>query len=84
MSGWLHWDTWQLYERDGVFGAADCRLDAVILMSSGVFKPYAGVPTKKDWFYYIEADEFSLGDKRTFTDGMGDMLHYSSNHVPTS
>jgi len=53
-------------------------------MPSGVFKPYAGVPTKKDWFYDIEVDEFSLGDKRTFTDGEGDMIHYSSNHIPTS
>ncbi|MCD4840513.1 MAG: hypothetical protein K8R08_00665 [Methanosarcinales archaeon] len=52
-------------------------------MPSGVFKPYAWVPTKKDWFYHIGADEFSLGDKRTFTDGKGDMLHYSSN-VSTS
>ena len=53
-------------------------------MSSGVFKPYAWVPTKKDWFYDMEADEFSLDDKRTFTDGEGDMIHYSSNHFPTS
>jgi len=52
-------------------------------MPFGVFKPYAGVPTKKDWFYDIETDEFSLGDKRTFTDGKGDMIYYSSN-VSTS
>jgi type I restriction enzyme M protein len=52
-------------------------------MPSGVFKPYAWVPTKKDWFYHIGADEFSLDDKRTFTDGKGDMLHYSSK-VSTS
>ena len=24
MSGWLHWDKWQLYGRDGVSDAADC------------------------------------------------------------
>ena len=64
-------------------------------MPSGVFKPYVGVPTgimvftkgqptKKDWFYDMEGDGFSLDDKRTFTDGKGDMLHYSSNHVATS
>ena len=53
-----------------------CRLDAVISMPSGVFKPYAGVstavlvftkgePTKKVWFYDMEADGYSLDDKRT-------------------
>ena len=52
-----------------------CRLDAVISMPSGVFKPYAGVstavlfftkgePTKKVWFYDMENDGFSLDDKR--------------------
>jgi len=53
-----------------------CRLDAVISMPSGVFKPYAGVstavlyftkgePTKDVFFYDMEADGFSLDDKRT-------------------
>lgn len=53
-----------------------CRLDAVISMPSGVFKPYAGVstavlfftkgePTKEVWFYDMQADGFSLDDKRT-------------------
>jgi len=52
-----------------------CRLDAVISMPSGVFKPYAGVstavlyftkgePTKQVWFYDMENDGFSLDDKR--------------------
>jgi len=61
-----------------------CRLDAVISMPSGVFKPYAGVstgilvftkgePTKKVWFYNMEADGYSLDDKRTFIDGKGDI-----------
>ncbi len=56
-----------------------CRLDAVISMPSGVFKPYAGVstavlfftkgePTKEVWFYDMENDGFSLDDKRTPTD----------------
>jgi len=62
----------------------ECRLDAVISMPSGVFKPYAGVstavlfftkgePTKKVWFYKMEADGYSLDDKRTFIDGIGDI-----------
>ena len=53
-----------------------CRLDAVISMPSGVFKPYAGVSTavlfftkgentEEVWFYDMEADGFSLDDKRT-------------------
>jgi len=56
-----------------------CRLDAVVSMPSGVFKPYAGVstavlfftkgePTKKVWFYDMENDGFSLDDKRTKID----------------
>jgi type I restriction enzyme M protein len=62
----------------------ECRLDAVISMPSGVFKPYAGVstavlfftkgePTQKVWFYKMEKDGFSLDDKRTFIDGIGDI-----------
>jgi type I restriction enzyme M protein len=52
-----------------------CRLDTVVSMPSGVFKPYAGVstavlfftkgePTKEVWFYDMENDGFSLDDKR--------------------
>lgn len=56
------------------------RLDAVISMPSGVFKPYAGVSTAvliftKDpagtndvWFYDMKADGFSLDDKRSPVD----------------
>jgi type I restriction enzyme M protein len=51
------------------------RLDAVVTMPSGVFRPYAGVSTavltftkgaKTDriWFYDMEHDGFSLDDKR--------------------
>jgi type I restriction enzyme M protein len=51
------------------------RLDAVISMPSGVFRPYAGVSTavliftkgaKTDriWFYDMEHDGFSLDDRR--------------------
>ncbi|MCK5630005.1 MAG: N-6 DNA methylase [Nanoarchaeota archaeon] len=62
----------------------ECRLDAVISMPSGIFKPYAGVstgilvftkgePTEKVWFYNMKSDGYSLDDKRTFIDGMGDI-----------
>jgi type I restriction enzyme M protein len=62
----------------------ECRLDAVISMPSGVFKPYAGVstgiivftkgePTEKVWFYDMASDGYSLDDKRTFIDGKGDI-----------
>ena len=53
-------------------------LEAVISMPSGVFKPYAGVSTAilvftktghggtdRVWFYDMQADGFSLDDKRT-------------------
>lgn len=53
------------------------KLEAVISMPSGVFKPYAGVSTgiliftktnaggtDKVWFYDMKADGFSLDDKR--------------------
>ena len=53
------------------------KLDAVISMPSGVFKPYAGVSTAiliftktgnggtdKVWFYDMKADGLSLDDKR--------------------
>jgi type I restriction enzyme M protein len=61
----------------------DQKLDAVISMPSGVFKPYAGVSTAillftktgpvgksgggtdQVWFYDMQADGFSLDDKRT-------------------
>ena len=54
------------------------RLEAVVFMPSGVFKPYAGVSTAvlvftktghggtdKVWFYDMKADGYSLDDKRT-------------------
>jgi len=62
-----------------------CRIDAIISMPSGVFKPYAGVstavivftkgePTKKIMFYDMESDGFTLDDKRTkIGDGKGDI-----------
>ena len=60
------------------------RLDGVISMPGGVFKPYAGVSTAvllftrgaktdKIWFYDMAADGFSLDDKR---------LPVSENDIP--
>jgi len=56
----------------------DQKLEAVISMPSGVFKPYAGVSTailiftrtdsggtENVWFYDMQADGLSLDDKRT-------------------
>jgi type I restriction enzyme M protein len=56
----------------------DQKLDAVISLPGGVFKPYAGVSTAillftktnsggtdQVWFYDVEADGMSLDDKRT-------------------
>jgi type I restriction enzyme M protein len=56
----------------------DQKLDAVISLPSGVFKPYAGVQTAillftktnsggtdHVWFYDVDADGMSLDDKRT-------------------
>ena len=56
----------------------DQKLDAIVSMPSGVFKPYAGVSTAiivftktnsggtdHVWFYDMQADGFSLDDKRT-------------------
>ena len=56
----------------------DNRLEAVVSMPSGVFKPYAGVSTgiliftktghggtDKVWFYDMKADGYSLDDKRS-------------------
>jgi len=52
-----------------------CELQGVVSMPSGVFKPYAGVSTAvlvfvkggttdKVWFYGMQADGYSLDDKR--------------------
>ena len=64
----------------------DNRLEAVVSMPSGVFKPYAGVSTAvlvftktghggtdDVWFYDMRADGFSLDDKR---------LPVSENDIP--
>jgi len=56
----------------------DQKLDGIVSLPSGVFKPYAGVSTAillftktnsggtdHVWFYNLQADGFSLDDKRT-------------------
>ena len=61
----------------GFMGIENHKLDAVISMPSGVFKPYAGVSTAillftktgaggtdKVWFYDMKADGRTLDDKR--------------------
>jgi type I restriction enzyme M protein len=58
------------------------KLDAIISMPAGVFRPYAGVSTAvllftktnsggtdDVWFYDMQADGFSLDDKRMLLDG---------------
>ncbi|MEG0835683.1 MAG: class I SAM-dependent DNA methyltransferase [Christensenellaceae bacterium] len=62
------------------------KLQAVISMPSGVFKPYAGVSTAvlvftktgkggtdKVWFYDMKSDGFTLDDKRTKIEIGGDI-----------
>lgn len=69
------------------------RLQAVISMPSGVFKPYAGVSTAvlvftkdpigtdKVWFYNMTADGYSLDDKRSKieADDIPDILNRFNN-----
>ncbi|MBK1717262.1 type I restriction-modification system subunit M [Thiocystis violacea] len=56
----------------------DHKLDAIVKLPSGVFRPYAGVSTAilfftktgvggtdQVWFYDLQADGYSLDDKRT-------------------
>ncbi|MGI8670387.1 MAG: type I restriction-modification system subunit M [Aridibacter sp.] len=67
------------------------KLDGVISMPSGVFKPYAGVSTAvllftktnsggtdNVWFYDMQADGFSLDDKRSELDS----AKHSNNNIP--
>jgi type I restriction enzyme M protein len=60
------------------------QLDAVIKLPAGVFKPYAGVSTailmftkggrtEHVWFYDVQADGFSLDDKRDPTPDRDDL-----------
>ena len=70
------------------------KLEAVISMPSGVFKPYAGVSTAiliftktnsggtdNVWFYDMKNDGYSLDDKRTAVEGsdLADIIKRYSN-----
>ncbi|WP_163831687.1 type I restriction-modification system subunit M [Spartinivicinus ruber] len=63
------------------------QLEGIVSLPSGVFKPYAGVSTailmftkggttERVWFYDLQADGYSLDDKRTPLTGEG------SNDLP--
>jgi type I restriction enzyme M protein len=65
------------------------RLEAVISLPAGVFKPYAGVSTAilvftkggatdEVFFYNVEADGFSLDDRRTALD----QAKHENNNLP--
>lgn len=69
----------------------DHKLDGIVSMPSGVFKPYAGVSTaillftRTDsggtdnvWFYDMQADGYSLDDKRTPLDA----TKHEANNLP--
>ena len=71
------------------------QLQAVISMPSGVFKPYAGVSTAvllftktnsggtdNVWFYDMQADGFSLDDKRNPLTPEGEQSQHQSNNIP--
>ena len=75
----------------------DQKLDAVVKLPSGVFKPYAGVSTAilfftktnsggtdAVWFYDVRADGFSLDDKRSLVEAndLPDLLsRWQSRHT---
>lgn len=71
------------------------KLDAVISLPSGVFRPYAGVSTAiliftktnaggtdKVWFYDMQADGYSLDDKRTPLVKEGETPTHAQNNIP--
>lgn len=71
------------------------KLEGVIAMPSGVFKPYSGVSTaillftktnsggtENVWFYNMEADGLSLDDKRTPLNPKQDADSHSVNNLP--
>ena len=69
------------------------QLEAVISLPSGVFKPYAGVSTaiiifakggktENVFFYDVQADGFTLDDKRTkIGDGKGDLPDVQAKYL---
>jgi type I restriction enzyme M protein len=72
-----------------------CELQGVVSMPSGVFKPYAGVSTavlifvkggrtENVWFYDMQADGYSLDDKRDKTESndIPDVIDRWTNRNP--
>jgi len=70
------------------------KLEAVISLPSGVFKPYAGVSTAiliftktnsggtdKVWFYDMQADGYSLDDKRTKLTKEGELSTHEQSNI---
>lgn len=73
----------------------DHKLDGIVSMPSGVFKPYAGVSTaiviftktnsggtEHVWFYDMEADGFSLDDRRTPLAAKNGDAEHTTNNLP--
>lgn len=76
----------------------DQKLEAVVALPSGVFKPYAGVSTAilaftktnsggtdHVWFYQVRSDGYSLDDKRTpllTPDRLGALATFSADNHP--
>jgi type I restriction enzyme M protein len=71
------------------------KLEAVISLPSGVFKPYAGVSTAiliftktncggtdNVWFYDMQADGYSLDDKRTKLFKEGEQPAHEQSNIP--
>ena len=71
------------------------KLEGIVSLPSGVFKPYAGVSTAilfftktnsggtdKVWFYDMQADGFSLDDKRTALVKEGETAAHKLNNIP--
>lgn len=71
------------------------KLEAVISLPSGVFKPYAGVSTAiliftktnsggtdNIWFYDMQADGYSLDDKRTKLFKDGETPTHEQSNIP--
>lgn len=75
------------------------QLEGIVSLPSGVFKPYAGVSTailmftkggntERVWFYDLQADGYSLDDKRTpkqendLPDAIAQWKHYQSLPLP--
>lgn len=62
----------------------NANVKVIISLPSGVFKPYTGVSTaiiyfekgkqtEKTWFYHMKNDGYTLDDKRSWIDGIGDI-----------